>query len=398
MISVEEAKKLIIENTSISENSEEVHCELAAGKILAEDIFSPTDLPPFRQAAMDGYGIALTKETQSINHKVIAEVRAGDYVERPVDAQSAVRIFTGARVPDDVNCLVIQENVNANNDTITSDKADFLKPMANIRPQGEQVQKGALALKKGTLLTPASVGYLNSMGIEKIKVIKPAKIGILVTGDELQKPGSALDKAQVYESNSGMLKSVLHYTLGLKDVSIHFVKDDFNSVKETIDHIFKESDLLLVTGGISAGKYDFVKRALEELGVNSIFYKIAQKPGKPLYFGKKASKAVFGLPGNPAAALTCYYQYVYPYLKKHQGHSSYFLPEQNMTLKNSFAKKPGLAMFLKAKANGSEVEISQGQASSMLHTFSEANAFVYLPSETGEVKTGEPVKVNLLNH
>ncbi|MFN6943454.1 MAG: molybdopterin molybdotransferase MoeA, partial [Cytophagaceae bacterium] len=334
MISVEQAKELILNNCQASGKSIKINCHKAVGRILATDISAPIDLPPFRQSAVDGYGIKLSDSIKE-NWKLIDEVRAGEYKEHPVGKNEAVRIFTGARVPDEVDCVIMQEFIDIKDNHLSTSNKELLKHNANIRLKGEQIQKGSIALRKGTILSPAAIGFLNALGIAEVEVVAQPVVGILVTGSELQSPGEPLGKAQIYESNAIMLKAVLQDTLAIEKINIFRVKDDFALTKELIQKTVLDSDLVIITGGVSVGKYDYVRQALEDLGAEDIFFKIAQKPGKPLYFGKLNGIAIFGLPGNPAASLTCYYEYVYPWLIKSLNYTRHHLHKKNLNLSNS---------------------------------------------------------------
>jgi molybdopterin molybdotransferase len=387
MISVEDALRLVHENVFPNLDTKGIEVRDAVGFVLSEDIFSPINMPPFRQSAMDGYAIHV-HEDQS--YQLIGEVKAGDDHQPVLKSGEAVRIFTGAPVPDTANSVVIQEKVNAEKDFINTEASVQLG--SNIRPLGEQVKKGELALKKGTLLTPAAIGYLSSLGIEKVSVYNEPKIAIVITGSELIEPGVELSYGKIYESNSAMLYSILR-SMNYTQVSIHKVQDDYNTTKKTLEDIIRQHDLVLVSGGISVGDYDFVGKALNELNVEQVFYKVNQKPGKPLFFGKKDSSYVFALPGNPASALTCFYVYVTTALRKLSGKTE----NQNLVAKAScrseFKKKGNRAQFLKAMIKNSQVEILEGQSSAMLHTFALANALIYVPGEKMSISKGEWVDV-----
>jgi molybdopterin molybdotransferase len=390
MISVTEALQIVQNN--IKPTTEIVQLDLSKANkyILAEDIVSEINMPPFRQSAMDGYALCLNNE---LNYQLIGEVKAGDNAHPVLKKGEAVRIFTGAPVPDTANAVIMQELVHVNNDSITIGKVTPLN--SNIRPLGEQVVKGQIALEKGTTLTPAAIGYLTSLGIEKIEVYKKPSIAILVTGNELISAGTPLKYGQIYESNAAMLKSAL-ITLGFQQIKNYKVSDNYQDTLKVLEDIISKHDVILISGGISVGDYDFVGKALQELEVKELFYMVKQKPGKPLFFGKKNDKVIFALPGNPGAALTCFYIYVQLALQKLSGNQSYEATRLKAKSKSEFIKKGDRAQFLKAIYKMPTVEILEGQNSSMLHTFASGNALVYLSEEKGSININDEVEVILL--
>ncbi len=225
-------------------------------------------------------------------------------------------------------------------------------------------------------------------------ISKPV-VTLVITGNELQQAGEALTVGKVYESNSLALQAALQ-SMGLTANTTIFVKDYKPSLDKVIKEAMRNTDVLLISGGISVGDYDFVNEVLTENSVASLFYKVAQKPGKPLYFGKNKNTYVFGLPGNPASALTCFYEYVFPALCKLQGKSSFFLNTVFLPVSKEITKKKALGFFLKANAGVDKVDSLQGQESFIMKSFMDANAFIYLPSGKEVVKAGEMVEVHLL--
>jgi len=386
MISVEEAKQLI-ENNIIPNEKIMISLKNAVNYNLSKDVIAPINMPPFRQSAMDGYALRLQN---SEAYTVIDEVKAGDSHHPILNNGEAIRIFTGAAVPNTANAVVMQEKVTVENGTLKLQK--IVLSEENVRPMGEQVKKGAIALKEGTKLTPAAIGYLASLGITDVEVYKKPTIAIVVTGNELTEPGTSLQYGKIYESNSIMLESTLA-SLDYTDVSIHKVEDDYINTRNLLNTIINENDLVLITGGISVGDYDFVGKALEELAVEEVFYKVKQKPGKPLFFGKKDNTPIFALPGNPAAALSCFYIYTYPALQKMSGTKNYHLANASAKSTSSFIKKGDRAQFLKAHITNDNVEILEGQSSAMLQTFALANAFVYVSEEQLNIAIGDNVQV-----
>ena len=389
MISVEKAQQLISENSEFLKNSR-MEVNNSAGFVLSKDILSPINMPPFRQSAMDGYALNLS---ESNTYSLIGEIKAGDGHQPILKKGEAVRIFTGAPVPNSANAVIMQESVTAKDNILTIEKP--IKNNDNIRPLGEQVNKDAVALKKGTLLTPAAIGYLTSLGIIEVEIYHKPSIAILVTGNELIEAGRDLPYGKIYESNGQMLYSAVR-SAGYQNVTNYKVADNYKNTVNLLDEIISKHEVVMVSGGISVGDYDFVGKALAELEVEQIFYKVKQKPGKPFFFGKKQNKLIFALPGNPAAALSCFYIYVYPTLKRISGDSDFEFPRTIARSKSNFIKKGDRAQFLKAAYRNGTVLILEGQSSAMLHTFAYANALVYIPETDGSIKTDDKVEVILL--
>ena len=387
MITVEEALDLVNKNIVPSNQKETKSVLDSLNQTLFEDVYSPINMPPFRQSAMDGYAVNLHDD---LSYSIIDEVKAGDGHQPVLKPGDAVRIFTGAAIPDTSNGVVIQEKVKVDGNKIILENQVPLND--NIRPLGEQVKNGDIALKKGTKLTPAAVGFLISLGITEVTVFQKPSIAIIVTGNELVQAGQPLTYGKIYESNSALLLSAMN-NLDFSNVTIHQVDDDYASTLSKLDKVISENDMVVITGGISVGDYDFVGKALLELGVNQIFYKVKQKPGKPLFFGKKEETVIFALPGNPAAALSCFYLYVNPSLQKISGNTNYSLVRTKAKSTLNYTKKGDRAQFLKAIYNNNEVTILEGQSSAMLQTFALANALVYVPADLYNININDNLEV-----
>lgn len=390
MISFSEALNRI-ETVKSSITKTKVSVDSSLNKILAEDIISPINMPPFRQSAMDGYAI---KYTNSDTYELVDESKAGDGKFIELKKGQAARIFTGALVPDDADTVVIQEHVTKTNNSISITKQPA--KLDNVRPIGEQVKKGDVVLKKGLKLNAAAIGFLAGIGVNEISVYKTPKVSVVITGNELQESGQKLEDGKIYESNSFMLSAALS-NLGISDITILKTKDSFEETKNTISKALENSNIVLISGGISVGDYDFVQEALKANGVKELFYRVNQKPGKPLWFGLKKDQFVFGLPGNPASALSCFYIYVTPLLNKISGSKSIHLPRINARSLSAYKNTTGKTLFLKGKLIGSKVEILNGQQSSMLHSFASSNVLVRIPNDTELVNKNDEVECIILN-
>ena len=388
MISIKEALARVKENTA-KLGSVKIDLLSALGSVLSESIESPINMPPFDQSAMDGYALG----GDAAVYTVVSEIQAGASVTgKPLSRGEAARIFTGAMIPEGTVSIAKQEIVKRQGDTITL--VEEVREGMSIRRKGEELAINELAISKGTYLNPAAIGFLSGLGIQKVNVYRKPKIAVIVTGNELTKPGEKLLPGRIYESNSATLTSVLKHA-GF-DSSLVTVKDDFNSTKETIGNAIDQNDVVIITGGISVGDYDFVGKALAELQVEEVFYKVKQKPGKPLFYGKKGAKSIFALPGNPAAVLTCYYIYVRTAIRGLIGISTPMLEEREVSLLHDFTKKGDRAHFLKAYLTPEGVKVHAGQSSAMLSSFVGANSLIYLSEEDREIKKGDKVLVYIL--
>jgi len=401
MISVTEAKEIIKSNIgrlpSIIKPIDE-----AVGFILDQDIFSPINVPSFVQSSVDGYAFAF----ESIKHFSVLEIseliQAGASKQSVISKNNAVRIFTGAPLPEGADTVLMQEKATIENGALVVSGLEIEKGL-NARPIGADIQKGALALQKGTLLTPASIGFLASIGISEVAVIKKPSIQIILTGDELQLIGKELNFGQIYESNSHTLKAALHQ-VGIYDLETICVEDDLNTIAKAVATALEKFDLILMTGGVSVGDYDFVLEAAKANSIDQLFHKIKQKPGKPLFIGSKDDKVICGLPGNPASVLSCFYNYVLLVLDQLSG-TKLVLPQVKAIVSNDYKKPIGLTHFLKGKFEMIEelnnvnphcqVTILDGQESFKMNSFALANCFVELPEDVTIVKAGDEVVIML---
>lgn len=392
MITVEEAKRLITAN-SFALSPAIMQLPEAAGKILAEDLVAPADIPAFPQSSMDGYAFSFDDWEQNKTLVIEGEIAAGSTNRELLPPGKAVRIFTGAPVPPGADTVVMQEKVTVTQTSLLIND-EQLKKGANVRPRGSEIKKGMTALEKGQLLSPAAVGFIAGLGLSSASVIPAPRVSIIITGNELQKPGSPLAYGQVYESNSFSLTAALH-DAGISNITTIHSGDNLDELTVLLYSALETSDLVLLTGGVSVGDYDFVIEASNRCKIETIFYKIKQRPGKPLFFGKSNKCLVFGLPGNPSSVLTCFYEYVLPAME--------LLTNKNLGLKTTRAKlaKPfkksiPLTFFLKGLFDGRVVTILDAQESYKLSSYATANCLVKLDEEVKEFSPGEEVEVHLL--
>ncbi|MEP0711478.1 gephyrin-like molybdotransferase Glp [Algoriphagus sp.] len=360
------------------------------GCFLAEDMLAPISLPPFRQSAMDGYAFRAGEISEL---EVIGECKAGDVREFELLNNQAVRIFTGARVPDQADTVIMQEHVEVQGSKIIIQKMP--EKTTNVRAIGEQVSAGEPVLPAGTKINDSIIGFLAGFGISEVLVINKPKITLIVTGNELQEPGTPLRPGAIYESNAIMLESALK-SRGFDSVRVLKVEDNLEATTQIISDGLK-SDVLLLSGGISVGDYDFVYDALKANEVQEIFYKVNQKPGKPLWFGKRKNTLVFALPGNPASSLTCFLIYALSALKIMSGNPDPDLNFQTGVLKHRTFNKFGKTLFILGTEKNGEVEIYPKQASSMLISYALGNALVLVPADREVLDAGETVHFLAVN-
>lgn len=394
MVSVQEAKTRIIENTAVL-LSEYRRASESLNYVIASDVLAPISLPTFRQSSMDGYAVYHSDVIESGTRlKVVAEAKAGEGAVQTLLPGQAMRIFTGAPVPEHATAVVMQERTRRDGDFVVVD--DF--PVAsgkNIRSIGQQIMEGSVALPQDTLVTAGAIGFLAGLNVENIQVYRKPKIGLLITGDELVRSGAAIAYGQVYESNSSMLRAALNQE-GITEVEVLYASDDLENTIDALKKLTDNNDIVLASGGISVGDYDFVGRAMEAIGAETVFYKVKQKPGKPLLFAKKGAKLLFALPGNPASSLVCYYEYVLPAIRKMAGRKDYFLRKLSMPIASAYSFDGERDEYLKATAMQDMVIPLDGQESFALRSFAVANAIIYLPSDQNRVEKGDLVEVHLM--
>lgn len=391
LISVSEAKHLINKHSSLL-SPVTVALIDAAGHVLSEDIFSKTDVPPFNQSSMDGYALNYSQWKQFGALSLKGESAAGSGQMQLLEPGHAVRIFTGAPVPEGADTVVMQERTSLDAGKLIVVDENLTEGL-NFRPKGIEIKAGALAMEKGSLLSPAALGYLAGVGISEVSVYPKPSVTVILTGNELQAPGNPLEYGQVYESNSFALKAALIQRVS--EIDFLFAEDTLLKLTAVLAYALEKSDVVLLTGGVSVGDYDFVVRAAEANGVKRIFHKVRQKPGKPLFFGKREEKTIFGLPGNPASVLSCFYEYVLPCLGLMSKHNT-SLHKQMAPLKMALRKPAGLTQFLKGHYDGKTVIDLKAQESFRLSSFAKANCLIVLEESRTDYAENELVEIHLL--
>lgn len=390
MISVNQAKQIILDS-KLTKKSKVLPLSEAFGLVTSNDVFATTDIPNFAQSSMDGYALKYADKNSLL--KVIGEMAAGTSKQLKIDNLEATRIFTGAPLPENADTVVMQEKIRIENNELIIDDEKLQFGM-NVRLKGAEIKKGELAMKANTYLSAAAIGFLAGIGCMEISVYAPPKIAIILTGNELQQPGKELKFGQVYEANSFQLKAAMS-KIGINEIEIYTAEDDPEQLKNVLQNALENSDVVLLNGGVSVGDYDFVAQVAKACGVQEKFHKIKQKPGKPLFFGTKDDKLIFGLPGNPSSSLTCFYEYVLPALENFMGLKNN-LVEITASATHDYPKPAGFTHFLKAIYSNKKVTPLHAQESFRLHSFAQANCFIVLPEDSTGCKAGEEVVVHLL--
>jgi molybdopterin molybdotransferase len=391
MICADEAK-YILKSNCFAEIIKVVPLLSAPGYVLASNLYAKCDVPAFDNAAMDGYALKFVPGKNS--YKVTAIVAAGDKPVSPSEVDEAVRIFTGAPLPEYTDTVVPQEICIRTGNTITISQPEF-RYGTNIRKKGTQNYKGQLILEKGAKITEPMIAYIASAGITHLEIYSPPSVAVIVTGSEIVNKNEAKNEFKIYDANGPALLASLN-ALKVNKAELFHVADNQEALKKIACEALAKYDMLIFTGGISVGDYDYVRPVLEEEGVVRLIYKVAQKPGKPFFAGKKEDKWVFALPGNPGAVLTCFAQYVKPVIQMMSGYAGAFNDFIEMPLLSSYKKKSGLTFFLKARTEGNKVRILNGQDSFDLSAFAKANAYVELPPEKEDWQAEDMVKVYII--
>lgn len=395
MISLEEARELLLDKAK-KMTYEEVHIEDALGRVLYEDIYSEIDNPPFPRSPLDGYAIKGndTKGANSespISLKVIDKVYAGHVSEKQLNSGEAIRIMTGAPIPSGADCVIRQEDTSEENSVVKICKE--LKPYDNYCYEGEDFKVGTKLLDKDTLVTSSEIMCIAALGIEKIKVYKKPKVGIINTGDEIQNPGSKLKYGKIYNSNGYFLKSRLQ-ELGCDSVIYDLICDDDEEIIKAIKTLEENCDVIISTGGVSVGEKDRVRISAEKAGYEILFWKINMKPGSPMFGAYKDDKLYIGLSGTPVAAATSFELTCRGVLSKMISSDKIALKERKAIVMDDYKKISKKRRFLRVNLNEEgEVYINDVyQTPGQVHTMINSNAILEVKPNT-ELKKGDIVKV-----
>ncbi len=387
MVSVNEARQAVLSSSSIQKAVERA-MDSSVGYVLSESIVSTINIPSFRQSSMDGYAIRFADKDSILTLQ--DELPAGSAKQVTLSPLSCIKVFTGGPVPDGADTVVQKEKVTLEGNAIRINAGD-IETGVNIRLPGTEIKKGVVAIPAGIIIQPMHIGFMASLGITNISVIRKPSVAIVITGNEVVQPGNMLGPGQIYESNSFGLKSCLQQ-LHIDHIKISYAKDDLKETEQKIAMALKDHDLVLITGGVSVGDHDHVANACMTLGIHKHFHGVKQKPGKPLFFGTKENKLIFGLPGNPASVMSCFYQYVLPAIHILSG-----IPLSaplKAKLAALFEKKAPLCFFLKGFVANGEAVVLEGQASFQLSPFVQANCWIELPETKTIFEKGDEVNIH----
>ena len=379
MITFDEAlAKLLAEVRSLT-NVESISLEQVQGRVLAADVISRANVPPHDNSAMDGFAFRIDDLAETNTLPVSQKIFAG-MAPQPIQAGTAVRLFTGSVIPDGADSVMMQENCDYSDAQVTINEAATLGQ--HIRRCGEDITEGSVILTKGTLLEAKHIGLLASTGIKQLEVVKRLRVGLLATGDELIEPGEPLESGQIYDSNRYMIKAELE-VLGFQVDARHAV-DDLEVIKSTLADLADQNDVVVSIGGVSVGEADFVKTAIEALGELSL-WKVAMKPGKPLSYGQIVGKPMFGLPGNPVSAFAAFKLFAKPYLKAMQGLPVVDVNYVKYPLQVQKDQNPKREEFLRVRleSNGAEkyLAVFEHQGSGVLSSVAWASGFARIPMQ-----------------
>lgn len=386
MILFEEAFQFLAE-IPVNPDIEEVQLEQSLNRILAQDVLSAINMPPFNKSAMDGY--ALNTADLSGQFRIVETIPAGVVPTQRIRKGECAKIMTGGMVPEGADRVIKKE--------LTIEENGFMKIVEeeknrNICDQGEDVKIGDAVLRKNVPIRPAEIGVLASMGMAKVRVYKQPKVSIIATGSELVEPGQALETGKIYNSNSYSLAAQVNQmgaTLQAKCV----VADKMEDISRSIEHYLGISDLLLLSGGVSVGEFDYVPGVLKDLGVDLHFEKVAIKPGKPTVFGTRGEKMIFGVPGNPVSTFVIFEIFIKPLLNRMAG-LDYITDEVPGKLKETFhRRKTERSEFVPVRMKNGVIELLIYHGSAHIHALSRANGLINIPIGISEIPAGSTVNV-----
>ncbi len=399
-IPVPKAREVIARFLSPVSTMERVAVRAAMGRVLAEDVVSPVDVPSHDNSAMDGYAVRFAdlKQDGKVTLKVAGSSFAGVPFAGSVSAGQAVRIMTGGVVPEGADTIIMQEHAEAKDGQVSIGGGH--RQGQNLRRAGEDLKQGQPALRRGQPVRPAEIGLIASLGIAEVSVYRKLRVAFFSTGDELVSVGSPLAAGQIYDSNRYTIYGMLT-RLGCEVIDMGVIRDDPKLLEAAFREAASVADVVITSGGVSVGEADFVKDLLNQLG-EVVFWKIAMKPGRPLAYGKIGDAHFFGLPGNPVSVMVTFYQFVRDALLKLSGRDPIDpLPAFKVPCTSNLKKAPGRTEFQRGiltrdDAGNLSVRVTGEQGSGILRSMSEANCFIILPTDQGNVTPGTLVEVQAM--
>ena len=400
MLSVAEGRARILGHIVPLAQSQIVDLKTALGQIVAHDILSPVNVPQHTNSAMDGYAIRgddLDNEGNSDSYEVVAHVMAGHSYDQPLEKGQAVRIMTGAAVPECADTVVMREQAEQVDNTVRFDLTmAAIHPGQNVRQAGEDLALGQTAVAAGSKITAPELGMIASLGINQVTVKKPVRVAIFSTGDEVQHPGEAQQHNCIYDSNRYTLHAMLTQA-GCEVIDLGIIEDSEAALEATLQQGSDQADLILSSGGVSVGDADYIKTVLAKLGQIN-FWRINMRPGRPLAFGQINATPFFGLPGNPVAVMVVILQFVEPAIRKLQGITDWQPQVFNAIATERFRSRPHRTEYTRGifsfDANGRLIVKSTGQqGSGILRSMSEANCLVEVLPEQANAEIGDLVHI-----
>ncbi|MEO5956091.1 MAG: gephyrin-like molybdotransferase Glp [Nitrospiraceae bacterium] len=398
---LQEAQRIVLASTSTL-GLEKISILDALGRVLGEDIVAERDNPPWNNSAMDGFAVRWEDIKQEhaiekpVSLTVIEDVPAGKMPTQSVGPGQAIRIMTGAPIPKGADTILKVEDTEH-----TPNSVRVFKPEpqgANIRPQGEDVKKGECIIAKGTQIRPGEAGMLAILAKSFVFVYQRPRVAILSTGDELADLDERFSEEKIINSNSYGIAAAVREAGGIPFL-LGIARDTPAALKEKISHGLT-ADILVLSGGVSMGDYDFTKTVFHELGAEMNFWKLAIRPGQPLAFGKIQGKLAFGLPGNPVSSMVTFEQLVRPAMLKMSGHLTYGRPVLQAIFQENFSKRTDRRHFLRGVLTQEEgvfkVRTTGAQGSGILTSMVKANCLIDIPVEVERVSPGDLVSVQLL--
>jgi len=404
LLPLEQGQQQILATVQPLTHSELLDVRRAQGRILAQDVISPINVPAYNNSAMDGYAVASAdiNANGDTRLQVVGSILAGHPFTGQLQPGQCVKIMTGAQVPDQLDTIIIKEVCHCEEQTGSQDMASYVRFPAgakagqNRRLAGEDLPLGAVAIAAGTRLGAAELGMIASLGQAEVRVYRKLRVAYFSTGDEICSLGQPLAAGQIYDSNRYTLTAMLQ-SMAIEMIDLGVIADRPDAIEAALLQASSQADVVLSSGGVSLGEADFVTDALNKLGRVG-FWRLAIKPGRPLAFGHIGDALFFGLPGNPVAVMVTFLQLVKPALRKLGGESSWLPLTCQLPCAQTLSKKPGRTEFIRGiietGADGlPQVRSSGHQGSGILTSMSRANCLIVLAEDQGNIQTGEPVSV-----
>ncbi|MGH8617122.1 MAG: molybdopterin molybdotransferase MoeA [Burkholderiales bacterium] len=397
---VDKARAFIARFLTPVAETERIPVRAALGRVLAADVVSPLDVPSHDNSAMDGYAVryANIEPPGDIKLKVIGSSFAGVPFKSEVKSGECVRIMTGGVMPSGADTIVMQEHAKAEDGWAVI--GDGHKAGQHLRRAGEDLKRGQTALARGAYMRPAEVGLIASLGVGEVTVFRKLKVAFFSTGDELVSIGKPLGEGQIYDSNRYTLHAMLE-RVGCEILDMGVVRDDPALLEKAFQEAAAKADVVITSGGVSVGEADFVKPLLDKLG-EVVFWKIAMKPGRPLAYGRIGKAHFFGLPGNPVSVMVTFYQFVRDALWALTGRNPVpVLPTFLVPCTSALKKAPGRTEFQRGILTQDDhglwsVRVTGEQGSGILRSMAEANCFIIMPTDQGNVAAGALVQVQVM--